>query len=198
MAGFDPEGRYAALDERVGNLGVRQTQLETAMNRGFQAVENSLSNLSAEFRAGSKTQWPAISVAATILIAALGGLGALTIVPVKSDISDIKNEMRNDRRDAVSVEAFQNFRQQYDGNRTAYRIDVDNALRKVDERLKDVVPRGEHDREWRNTEQRFTDIQRQIDETKKFQAGLVSAPDYLKGLDERLRLIELRALRPTP
>ena len=197
---YDPETRVAALAERVDNQGNRLVQIEGAMNRGFAAVENSISALSTEMRTGSKPQWQAISILATVIIAVFGGVGALVWVPVKADISEIKQEMRSDRRDAVSVEAFQNFRQQYDGNRSAYRIDVDNSFRKVEEKLKDVVPRGEHDREWRNTEQRFTDMQRQIDETKKFQQGLVSAPDYLKGLDERLRLIELRALRtlPTP
>lgn len=198
MAGFDPETRVAALAERVDNQGNRLVQIEGAMNRGFAAVENSITALSTEMRTGSKPQWQAISILATVIIAVFGGVGALVWVPVKADISEIKQEQRSDRRDAVSVEAFQNFRQQYDGNRQSYRIDVDNTFRKVEEKLKDVVPRGEHDREWRNTEQRFTDMQRQIDETKKFQQGLVSAPDYLKGLDERLRLIELRALRPTP
>lgn len=198
MPSYDPESRIAALGERVDNQGQRLVQIEGAMNRGFAAVENSITSLSTEFRSGSKPQWQALSLMATVIIFVLGAGGTLVYMPITAAISDLKQEQRNDRRDAVSVEAFQNFRQQYDGNRTAYRVDVDNSFRKVEERLKDVVPRGEHDREWRNTEQRFTDIQRQIDETKKFQAGLVSAPDYLKGLDERLRLIELRALRPTP
>lgn len=61
------------------------------------------------------------------------------------------------------------------------------------EKLRDqIVPRGENAEHWRGTEARELDLQRQVDEVKRFQQNLVPAADYLKMLDERLRLLETR------
>lgn len=59
------------------------------------------------------------------------------------------------------------------------------------EKLRDqIVPRGENAEHWRGTEARELDLQRQVDEAKRFQQNLVPAADYLKALDERLRSLE--------
>ena len=44
----------------------------------------------------------------------------------------------------------------------------------------------------RELEQAVANLQRQIDDVKRFNSGLVSAPDFLKNLDERMRTLEQR------
>jgi methyl-accepting chemotaxis protein len=197
---YDPEARMAGLDERVLGIDRRQQQLETAMSRGFSAVENSITSLATEFRSGSKPQWQAFSLLATIIIAVLGFVGTLVFFPVKTDIQDLKQSIQQLASVSVGKADLE------------YRLDVSGKRRDDFQRLSEnrdaelmkgvdllrekIVPRGEHEQIWQNFRDRQSDLQRQIDETKKFQAGLVSAPDYLKGLDERLRLIEMKNLRP--
>lgn len=65
------------------------------------------------------------------------------------------------------------------------RIEADADLQ-----TRSIVPRPELAEKWQAVNERFADQQRQIDEGKRFQASLVSAPEYLRNLDERLRAVE--------
>ncbi len=71
-----------------------------------------------------------------------------------------------------------------------------SALETLAEKARsEVVPRGEHEEHWHSQEARNVELQRQIDEVKRFETNLVPAAGYLRSLDERLRQMEI-ASRP--
>lgn len=54
----------------------------------------------------------------------------------------------------------------------------------------DLVPRKEHDRDWEAENERFQDIQRQIDENKSDIHAMYNAHDALGDIIARLRTLE--------
>lgn len=61
-----------------------------------------------------------------------------------------------------------------------------------------LVPRAEHERVWRNTDQQLAQIQKQIDELKQGQASTYSARDVILDMRERLDRVERARLGNGP
>lgn len=206
---FDPEARYAALDERVANLGSRQSTLETTTSRGFAQVEqsiaslsnetrNALTSLSNEFRSNQKPQWQAIGVALTFAVV----LGGLVYWPIRENQADMKQQLRDLSGSALSVEGFKDFKATYDSNRLVSRQDNDTKLASIQANIATVtlqtVPRGEHERIWQADQYRFTDLQRQIDDQKKAFGDTYSLRDTILDLKTRLDRTEAELGRGKP
>lgn len=206
---FDPEAKYAALDERVANQGLRLTQIEQTMMSGFRQVEQTLGNLGAELRGGQKPQWQAISVAATVTIAFMGLVGTLAYMPVTSGLRDVREDVRANAKDSLSVDAFKEFKATYENNRLLNRTDVDAKVLRLDTDLSKlegqvreaaaaVVPRGEHQERWRSQDAAVAAVQRQLDDLKAALGGIYGARDVILDLRERLDRVERRRLDPPP
>lgn len=90
----DPDTQFAALQERVHGLGQQFLHFEQSTTRPFQQVETALATLSAELRAGGKTQWQTIVTAIGVLVAILGSLGALAYLPIKTGMDQLAGETR--------------------------------------------------------------------------------------------------------
>ena len=88
---FDPQARYAALDERVTNLRSSFVNLEGEMRSGFASVNNHLTSVSNELRVAGKTQWPVIWMAAGVVFTVLAGLGAVLYSPIKNDVTKLQD-----------------------------------------------------------------------------------------------------------
>ncbi len=97
----DPNTQFAALQERVYGLGQQFLHFEQATTRSFQQVESALSTLSAEVRAGGKTQWQTIVTSVGVIVAILGALGGLAYLPVKNGMDAFGSELRLLREAAV-------------------------------------------------------------------------------------------------
>ena len=98
--GAEPNTQFAALQERVYGLGQQFLHFEQATTRSFQQVESALSTLSAEVRAGGKTQWQTIVTSVGVIVAILGALGGLAYLPVRNGMEQLGTEARI-LRDAV-------------------------------------------------------------------------------------------------
>ena len=98
--GAEPNTQFAALQERVYGLGQQFLHFEQATTRSFQQVESALSTLSAEVRAGGKTQWQTIVTSVGVIVAILGALGGLAYLPVRNGMEQLGMEARI-LRDAV-------------------------------------------------------------------------------------------------
>lgn len=98
--GAEPTTQYAALQERVYGLGQQFLHFEQATTRSFQSVEAALSTLSAEVRAGGKTQWQTIVTSVGVIVAILGALGGLAYLPVRNGMEQLGADARI-LRDAV-------------------------------------------------------------------------------------------------
>ena len=147
---LDPDTQFAALQERVYGLGQQFLNFEQTTTRSFQQVESALSMLSAEVRAGGKTQWQTIVTAIGVLVGILGALGALAYLPVKTGMEQLASESRG-LRDAIVP-----------------RAEHVERWRQVDEDLRSLMPRREHEADGRAAERRDADLQRQIDDVKRW------------------------------
>jgi hypothetical protein len=69
----------------------------------------------------------------------------------------------------------------------------DNEANAKIEQLRDkIVPRGEHEEKWRSADQRFVDIQRQVDDQKRAFGDTFSLRDALQQIQRRLDSVEMK------
>lgn len=143
----EPGSQYGALQERVSGLGQQFLHFEQATTRSFQQVETAIATLSAEVRAGGKTQWQTIVTSVGVLVAILGALGGLAYLPVRNGMEQLGVESRL-LREAVVPRAEQAERWR--------RTDEDlkalaDEIRRAESRF---VGRREYEERWRSRENR--------------------------------------------
>lgn len=204
----------AQLGERVTNLGRRQSDLENEMRSGFRQMEQSFAAFTNETRASisslgttlaerSKPQWQALSVMLAFALA----VGALAYWPIREALSEVKTDQRYLEQNALSVAAFAEvnryrdqqfaeFKNTYENNRVVSRNEYIDKFGAINARLEKIdaetVPRAEHDRTWANYDQRFADVQRQVDEMKAQQVNVYNQRDVIRDILERLDRAEAR------
>lgn len=196
---MESEPRYAASDtgtviaqigERVSNLSRRQTDYEGETRAGFRSIEASISQLTSETRSAiaglssqisdrNKPQWQALSV----ILAAAVAIGGLAYWPVREATADLKVNLQRQSEQMVTRTEMEwrTARSAEDRQRTEL------SLRLLQD---DLVPRGEHTRVWQNYDQRFVEVQRQLDELKQQAGSVYSARDVILDLRERLDRLE--------
>jgi hypothetical protein len=201
-AAFEGEARFAQIGERVTNLSQRQHDLETEMRRGFGELSQAVNVLSTELRGSSRTQWPVIWSAVGVCFTVITAIGALAYMPVLTNISRIDQNLTrfqsdvNDRLATVITDgAFQSFKNTYENNRVVATADNKDRFTKLEVGLAEVVPRKEHERVWGAEDQRFQDLQRQVDELKLSANSTYNARDII--LDLRNRLDRVESLMPS-
>lgn len=180
----------AQLGERVTNLGRRQSDLETEMRSGFKQMEsavsslanetrNSISSLSSSIAERNKPQWQAIAVALSFCTI----VGGLVYWPIKDDTSGVKSSILLITERMVTQKELE-----WRTNRGIEdRSRMESAIKDIRDGL---VPRAEHERVWRNTDQQLAQVQKQIDDLKAGQASTYSARDVILDLRERLDRVE--------
>ncbi|WP_244483779.1 hypothetical protein [Rhizobium sp. Root482] len=180
----------AQLGERVTNLGRRQTDLEAEMRTGFKQMESALSALGAEMRNSTaalstnmaernKPQWQALGVPLTFATV----LGGLAYMPIRESTSDLKASVAiiSERMVTQQEMEWRTARGQEDRARSETAItDLRNSQ----------VPRLELDRVFMGYDQRFGDVQRQVDELKQAQGGIYGARDIIMDLKENQQRLE--------
>ena len=164
----DPTTQYAALQERVHGLGQQFLHFEQATGRSFQQVETALAALSAELRAGGKTQWQTIITSVGVLVAILGSLGALAYLPIKNGMDGLSGEARTMREMIVP-------RAEHADRWRRTERDIDALEAAVTRNADRIVPRGEHEEKWRSAERLLAEQQRQIDDVRRLSLELGAA-----------------------
>ncbi len=147
---FDPQARYAALDERVTNLRTSFVNLEGEMRSGFVSLNAHMTAMSNELRSSQKTQWPVIWAAAGVVFSILIGIGGALYWPVLNNISDLKIDVKDLRGSTIPREEIE--------ARTK-RAAEDRA--RLDVTISDLREQVNH-----QVDQRFAEVQRQIDDIK--------------------------------
>lgn len=164
---FDPEARYAALDERVLNLGRQFNALEHSTREGFGAINSRLDVMSRDMSAGQKTQWPLIWAAMGVCMTILTTLGALVYIPIRTDAAETKAslvDLRKDMQATISDVTTNTVSRQEMDQRAARGLEDRTRTDAAVAFLRDSsVPRPEYDERWRGADQRFADLQRQLD-----------------------------------
>lgn len=193
-------------EEATVNIGALQQRvygLEQAVN----TISQQLTSISQQITSGAKPNWSVLVSTAGFCLLFAGAIGGLAYAPIRENQNDLKlasvetnkavaalanqtsfqvNQIGKELgRDYVSV-------RELDGRSSRTRSEIDRLNQDITSVEKVTVPRGEHEEKWRANDQRFSDQQRQIDDLKKFNTDLVSARDFLKNLDDRMRTLELQ------
>lgn len=157
---FDPETKYAALDERVSNMGRQIVALDHSTSNGFTLVNTKLDNLVRDLAAGQKTQWPSIWAAMGVCVGVLGLIGGMAYAPIQQGMSEIKTMDTEYRREVTAAIADLRktsiSRDEMDWRAARSVEDRDRFARELAYLREQVVPRHEY-------EARLHDIQGQID-----------------------------------
>lgn len=194
----DQQARYniGALEQRVYGL-----------EQGVQGLSTQITGISQQIAAGSKTNWSVIIGFGGISISLVIAIGGMAYWPIRETQADLKVAMAKladaqasaatrtaDAHATLSDRVTREFVSVRELDARSVRTQTDLARLREDIKAIDVVtvPRGEHTERWRAFDNQITDHQRQIDDLKRFNAGLVSVPDFLKSLDDRMRQLERR------
>ena len=214
MPNGDPNYQLGVLESRVGNIEAAIKSIEVRFGDQMDSLVRKLDSR-------SQTQWGTILTFLALLVGCIGAGMTFVINPLKEADAAAAASAQHERtamaarldklvegiaanrdrdREVFSTKEDIESRLRVSGARRDDQFaGVTTTLGKLDDRLvklnDSMVPRGEHEEKWRSSEQRFADQQRQIDSVAKAYSDLVSAPMFLKSLDERMRQIETRLPR---
>lgn len=195
--------------ERIGIQSQRITNLETGfadfrrdVNTQFHSVNSSMSGLSsklderfnnlvASLSERGRTPWGVIISAGLFFLAVISAVGGLAYWPILSASSKLEaGQVSIVERMVTQKELeWRTARASEDRQRAEMTFrNIDNAM----------VPRAELDRVFQGYDQRLSDQQRQIDETKAIIGNTYSLRDYIQRMTERLDQIEQRTLYVAP
>jgi hypothetical protein len=199
-------------DAQLSALHVRTSALES----GLVEIKGLIGGLSAKFDSHTRTPWVVIFSGMSIVGAILGGYINIQLQPINRGLDqvtialdkvqerymparDIEQKFADLRASLEDRQKIASARRD-DWQHTSEEMSARNAgaIEKLQDR---VVPLEWHKQKWEANDRELADIrdvmvrtfedkQRQIDEVKKFQSDLVSAPNFLKSIDERLRMLE--------
>lgn len=186
--------RVSTLETSVRDLASSQAQLGIRLSAEINAVSNALSaelkGLAGQFADRSKIPWPALGV----MLAFITTVGGLVWYPVKDRQDALQTAVLKLAENAVSRNDFE-YRLRLSGER---RDDFqrmaevrDKDMEAKVEQLRDrIVPRGEHEEKWRGSDQRFADVQRQVDDVKRAFGDTFSLRDALQQMQRRIDALE--------
>lgn len=112
-------------------------------------------------------------------------IGTLAYLPIRSTAERLEVEVGKVRDGTIS-------RVDLDARGVRTQTDMSRLREDIQSLDRLTVPRGEHKEKWRGHDRQIESVQRQIDDLKRFNTDLVSARDFLKNLDDRMRTLERR------
>lgn len=184
--GFDPQARYAALDERVTNLGTRLTSFEQNTARSFTQLEASIVGLSAEFRTNQRPQWAALGVMLTAVIA----IGALAYWPVRENQNEFRESIKTITASINVIPKEYLSRQEADQRAARGLEDRQRTESAITDLRGNAVPRGEWTERQAAINATTADLGRRLDELRQDFGATYGIRDALNDLRSRLERIE--------
>lgn len=169
-------------EEATVNIGALQQRvfgLEQAVNN----ISQQLTSISQQITSGAKPNWSVLVSTAGFCLLFAGAIGGLAYAPIRENQTDLKAALIEvSKAMGAQNDKFVSIRE-LDGRSGRTRQEMERL--NLDLNAQEVGQR-------RELEQATANLQRQIDDVKRFNSGLVSAPDFLKNLDERMRTLEQR------
>lgn len=191
-----PAADYGALSVELASVRQQVRSIESSIN-GLTAQFGALASRVEE---RSRTPWGTLVSGMALVVVVMTTIGSLAIAPVTSSLVRLQADL--DRR--ATVNEFETFKSNYDGNRQAFRVENEAKLSnlgiRIDKLDQEQVPRGEHEEKWRSADLRFQDLQRQIEEIRKSFGDTFSLRDALLEMKARLDALDAaeRARRTGP
>ncbi len=182
-------------------LGQRVSAIESSVNK----LTNTVDNYIQRSQENSKTPWGLIISAMMAGWVIFGGIGWLAYSPVRENQTRYESAMVTmATAQAALVETLRtDYLSRDEADTRARRSEEDR--RRVDDRMlrfetylsEKIVARPEHEEKWRSSEQRFADVQRQIDEVKRLYGETYNARDIIQNLQAKMDRLEAE-LRAKP
>lgn len=182
---FDPAANWGRLSERVENQGKDIVDLRSNMNTGFQGVNANLAALSNELRSSSKTHWPVVFAALSVVITILAGLGFLSLQPIKDNTTRLETALARLAETTVS----QNEMEWRTQRGAEDRKRQDDAM--VDLRAS-IVSRNEWSERNHARDGEISELGRRIDELSQRVGGIYGATDVIKDLQAEVKMLRQR------
>jgi len=178
--------------EELGILRTRVSGIERDiqdLNQSFQTQFGSLnaaiSGLATKIEERGRPQWTIMIMSAGFLLAFMTSIGTLAYLPIRSTTERLEADLSKLRDAGVT-------RAELDVRASRTLTDLSRLREDFQSIDRVTVPRPEHEEKWRGHDRQVESIQRQIDDLKRFNTDLVSARDFLKNLDDRMRALERR------
>lgn len=175
------------LRTRVSGIERDIQDLNQSFQTQFSSLAASISGLSTKIEERGRPQWMMMIAAAGFLLAFMTSIGTLAYLPISSTTARLETDVAKLRDGSVS-------RAELDARSVRTGTDLSRLREDIKAVDSITVPRGEHEEKWRSHDRQIESVQRQIDDLKKFNTDLVSARDFLKNLDDRMRVLESRRL----
>lgn len=178
-------------DEASVNIGALQQRVY-GLEQAIGGISQQIGALAQKIDQRAQTNWPLFYGFGGLFLSIVIAVGALAYWPIRETQADLK-AIASKQADMIGGlgDKFVTIRE-LDGRSARTLSEVARVNQDINAIEKITVPRGEHEEKWRSSEKQFENQQRQIDDLKRFNTDLVSARDFLKNLDERMRSLERR------
>lgn len=187
------DGMAQRMDAQAKAQSDKIDQMFTSFDKRF---SEQIGSTNAQLAERGKTPWGLLISAMGVMIVIVQGLSSLQFGPVRADIDRLTTALSTVATNTTSNAAFSEFKSTYDANRLTARQDNDNRFAAIENKFQGQVPRGEHEQIWASYNQRFIDVQRQVDEVKAAQGSVYGARDFLLDIRERLDRVERQRTAP--
>ncbi len=178
-------------DEASVNIGALQQRVY-GLEQAVSNIGSQLTSISQQIATGGKTNWSVLVGTASFCLIFAGAVGGLAYAPIRENQTDLKVAVVEIAKSLGGLsEKFVSIRE-LDARSGRTREEIARINQDINAIEKITVPRGEHEEKWRSSEKQFESVQRQVDDLKRFNTDLVSARDFIKNLDERMRSLERR------
>lgn len=181
--------RVNTLERSVRDLSEDQARMGRDLS---QKISNVATNLTAELKGvtgqlteRSKVPWQALGVMLTFVTA----IGGLVYWPIKDSQSRFENQLLRIAETTMTSKEFNERWATGSARRDDWQRaseDRSKANREMIEKLREsVVPRAEHEEKWRGADNKFGDLQRQIDKQERAFGDTYSLKDVLQRMQRR-------------
>ena len=181
------DGMSQRMEQQAKATSDKIDQMFTSFDKRF---SEQIASTNAQLAERGKTPWGFIIPSVALLFAVAQYWTTLQFTPVRDDISKLAASIALVGANSVPATAFSDFKATYENNRITSRQDNDNRFAAIEAKFATQVPRGEHERVWASYDQRFTDVQRQVDEVKQAQGGVYGARDVIMDLKTNQQRLE--------
>lgn len=221
VSAFDPQARYAALDERVTNVRSSLVNLEGEMRSGFTTINTHLNNLANELRNSQKTPWGVIITGIGVGLSIIVAIGTLAYIPIQRTTEDLSSDLIRLQESSVSRSEYEQGNQRGSETRRRFeeafvklmdttvprnelsllvaesRADRTRLNQEVTSLSEKTVTRAEWEERNRARDNEVTELSRRIDELSRNSAATYGLRDVIQDLKEQVRFLELQSFGST-
>lgn len=182
------------LHTSTTGFNTRLNELSNSVNGSLNDIRNSINSLASKFEDRGRAPWTLLIAGGGFFMTVFAVVGGLAYAPINAGLS--RTELAIDKLADVAVG--QREFHTYIDNATARRDDAQrftfDRLGRLEDTLKStsqsIVPRAEHEEQWKAQSGTDANLQRQIDELRRSFADVYSPRDEISRLERKVDELE--------